>query len=250
MIQINDNKIQKDGKDITFPIDAGGRNVSLITGIGDDEQIRFIGVTSDGKLKVDASVSVGNITIGDVNIRAMDPSNTARNLGAIQNQDLTWSLKVRDVGLSFDNNNLLVAPMGFDGSTYRKIKTDSSGAIYANIANSPDVYNNIKTYKIDQILFNTSDSYNTIVTIDTRYFKTKTLFIKNTGYNNSANIRILGSVDGAYFDFILANDVKIDPQNSYIFKDDSALMSIKIEAKNYSSGLSTTIITKGYMINI
>jgi hypothetical protein len=250
MIQINDNKIQKDGKDITFPIDAGGRSVSLITGLGDDEQIRFIGVTSDGKLKVDASVSVGNITIGDVNIRAMDSSNTVRNLGAIQNSDLTWSLKVRDVGLSFDSNNLLVAPMGFDGSTYRKIKTDTSGIIYTNISNSPDVYNNIKTYKIDQVSFNTADSYNTVITIDTRYFKTKTLFIKNTGNNNSANIRILGSVDGSYFDLILANDVKIDPQNSYIFKDDSALMSIKIEAKNYSSGLSTTIIAKGYMINI
>lgn len=250
MIQINDNKIQKDGKDIVFPIDAGGRNVSLITGLGDDEQIKFIGVTPDGKLKVDASVSVGNISIGDVNIKAMDPSNTARNLGAIQNSDLTWSLKVRDVGLSFDNNNLLVAPLGFDGTTYRKIKTDTSGVVYTNISNSPNVYNNIKTYKIDQVSVNTADSYNTVITIDTRYFKTKTLFIKNTGNDNPASIKILGSVDGINFDLILANDVKIDPQNSYIFKDDSALTHILVEAKNYSFNLSTTIIVKGYMINI
>ena len=249
MIEIINNIIKKDNKDVIFPNDSGGRNVSIIAGFGNDETIKFVEVTNDGKLKVDANVSIDNITIGDVNIRGWDSNNNIRNIGVIQNSDLTWSLKVRDVGLSFDSNNLLVAPFGFDGSNYKRISVDTNGNVNSNIVNSPNVYNNIKNNIINEVSFNTNDSYNTILTIDTRFFKTKTFIIKNTG-SNSAIVRILGSVDSGIYDIVLANDVKIDSLNSYILKDDTALTGIIIEGKNFETGLSTTLIAKGYMINI
>lgn len=244
MITIDELNIKKDGKIITFPYDGGMRHAPMICGFDDTETIRLVGVTPDGKLKVDANVSVGSINIGDVNIRALDSSLAPHNLGAVQDStDGLWALKVK-----VSDEYLKTLLYGRNANNNIALSSDINGNLNVNVVNNANIIATYKEVIGAPVYSNTSDINQPIATINTRLYKSKTILVNNTS-NNGAYISILASVDnGITYDIKLEVDKLLPGNSQFLYNDSNIYTHIQIVARSQTSGQSASLITKYYLL--
>ncbi len=244
-IEIDKFLIKKDNAIVTFPIDGSGAQAAMVSGFDENENIRLVKVTSDGKLMVDANVSVGSINIGDVNIRALDNSLAPQNLSAYQNPDLSWSLKVK---ITDDIINGLI--FGWDGSSNKKISVDDTGKLNVNVLSSIDqTIVSKESIGSTPAPFNTGDIYADLIIINCRRYKDKTILVNNTS-TNSAIISVLASIDnGMTYDIKLETDKELPGDSQYVINDSNIYTHIKIIAKSKISGQSATLNAKFYLLS-
>lgn len=250
MIIIENGEIKKDNGLVQMPIDVSGRPASFISGFDNSENIQLAKVTSDGKLMVDANVSVGNITIGDVNIRGWDIGGTVRNIGVTQFSDNSWGINVKNKDLNFLDGKLLEIAHGKSGSSYVPLSVNSSGVLNVNVNNSSLNTNiNVTDNILTPITANVPDIWTEIGTIITRGFKTKMLMIINNNPTVPVNINIFGSLDNINYDAVVDSNITLGGGEKYLKDEPRIFTGIKIFAKA-NTGLSSNITVKAYMINI
>ena len=93
---------------VIYPSDGTGRQAAVLAGFHGDD-ILYAAFTDDGKLRVDASVTIETVDIGDVGLFVRDSSGTNHLAGGILNPDsLTWALYTQDPRFTFSSNKLLV----------------------------------------------------------------------------------------------------------------------------------------------
>lgn len=244
MITYSDSIIKKDNSIVVLPKDGTGSGTSMIVGLDDTENIRLAKVTPDGKLMVDAALSVTGVSIGDVVIKSPDLGGSVSPLNRTTNDDGTSALYVQDKRLSFSSNKLNVNAYGSNGI----ISNDASGNVNVNVLSAPtlQIYGKDNIYPETSLL--TSNGYSQVASYNVRNYVNKSIFIKNTG-TESAMISIFGSLDGGVsYDVPLTTDVQVLPGNSMLFDDSRAFSNLRVMAKSEVTGLSTTITSKAYVM--
>lgn len=250
MVIIENGEIKKDNGLVQMPIDVSGRPASFISGFDNSENIQLAKVTSDGKLMVDANVSVGDITIGDVNIRGWDIGGTLRNIGVTQFSDSSWGINVKNKDLNFLDGKLLNIAHGKSGSSYIPLSVNPSGVLDVNIKNSSINTNVLVTDNIiTPITSNVTDIWTEIATISTRGYKTKMFMIKNNSSSNKVYIYINASLDNVTYDAKMDTGITLNPGEIYMKEEVRIFTGIKIFAST-DTGMTSNITIKGYMINI
>ena len=109
-ISFDDEQIvSKDNVPYIIPRDANYDTMSILGGFDATNTFRFGQFTAEGKLKVDASISIEHIDIGDVNIQVVGPSGADLLLSGDLNPGSTTAfLYVQDARLGFTGDSLNV----------------------------------------------------------------------------------------------------------------------------------------------
>ena len=248
-ITITDKSIiNKDGKHIIFPMDAGGRPAPFLSGYDDTETLRVASLTSDGKLKVDATVTVGTVTIGDVTLKAKDSLGADGYVHRVVNPDtLTSGLYVQDQRMNFTSDELNSLSHGFDGSANVPLSVDNTGKLQVIVDTMPvvNVLSNDNIFATAAYI--TTDGYVEARDISVRGYVSKTIVIKNVGVND-VQVNVLGSVDETDYDLFISNGTTIVAGSTLVLQENKALTNIKIQAKSVSAGNSSTIHTRAYVM--
>ena len=139
----DDHEIYRDGERIMIPRDGNHSPSALLSGFDTDENLTFGRFTTDGRLKVDASVTIDHVDIGDVNtLLKVDGVN--QYLGGVLNPDTTtYAGYVQDQRMSFTGGSLNVNPgMGLT-PVHTTITRDPSTQLVSQI--DEDDGTNVKT---------------------------------------------------------------------------------------------------------
>ena len=195
---------------------------------------------------MNAAVTVGDITIGDVGIIADDAVGASGSINRIQNADLTSSLLALDPRMKFNVNELKTLAYGNNAGSDVAISVDGTGKLNVNIASAGTV-----TVTSNDALFSggptaTTDILSDILLMDVRHFLNKTAVVKNTGAN-AAGITITASVDGGVTHAIpLASNLEVPAGTTYVYTHNSAITNLKIQMKSYVAGNHTTVGVTAY----
>jgi hypothetical protein len=281
----DDGVVFKDGNPIIFPRDGNYDPGSFLLGFDSSETIQFASFTSGGRLKVDSSVSIDSVDIGDVNVNlkvggidkywdgTLNPDATT-HAGYVQDQRMTFdtgSLNVKLTGgagglasdTDVDDGSIATGQTGivsiglthgFNGSTWERLVSSSGNlrddpidrvAREAGRVLSSDVLFVSEAYATTDVSLNARPTNGDMVV---RRYKTKALVISNTG-SFAARVTISASVDNAAtFDFFIVSNVLVTPGNTMEVTDSDAFTHIRILAKSNAAGNSTTITSKGYAL--
>ena len=112
IIESDHDILDPGGLPFIIPRDGNHSPVALLAGVDPSDVIRFGAMTPDGKLKVDASVSIDNVDIGDVNILLKVGGINHQWNGALNPDTITYSALVQDPRMSFTTGALNVTFAG------------------------------------------------------------------------------------------------------------------------------------------
>ena len=112
IIETDHDILDPGGAPFIIPRDGNHSPVALLAGIDPTDVIRFGAMTPDGKLKVDASVSIDNVDIGDVNILLKVAGVNHQWNGVLNSDLLTYSALVQDPRMTFSTGALNVTFAG------------------------------------------------------------------------------------------------------------------------------------------
>lgn len=126
-------EILTDGQGLLFPVDSNFRPAAFLAGLS-GEEIVLAAFDSDGRLKVDAQISVPPIEIGSVVIQGTDSSDVIQNIEAVLNSDsTTYSLSVFDPVAEATLQQILAALGGSSGAEIFEYGTATSVASNATV---------------------------------------------------------------------------------------------------------------------
>jgi hypothetical protein len=92
-----------------IPRDANHSPVALLAGLTDTDVVKFAKFTSDGKLQVDASVTIDNVDIGNVDLKAKDAFGVSQYLQVeIDPATARYALITNDPRFTFSGASLNV----------------------------------------------------------------------------------------------------------------------------------------------
>lgn len=112
VIDPQDSRIYDGNNTILFPSDSAGRPSAFLSGLDSNDDPVLGRFTTDGRLKVDASVTIDSVDIGDVNT-LLKVGGVNQYLGGVLNPDLlTYAAYVQDQRMSFNGGSLNVAITG------------------------------------------------------------------------------------------------------------------------------------------
>lgn len=98
-----------DGIDTIFPRDANDKPAAVLAGLTEDGVYKIAQFTDEGKLKIDASITIEDIDIGDVNIRVKDATGSDIQVSGGTNPDtITKFLYAQDQRMGFVDGGLQV----------------------------------------------------------------------------------------------------------------------------------------------
>ncbi len=142
----DDHEIYRDGERIMIPRDGNHSPAALLTGFDTNEDLVFGSFTTDGRLRVDASVVIDNIDIGDVNMR-LKVGGVERYWSGVLNPDTTtYAGLVQDQRMSFTGGSLNVNPSMGLTPVHTTITRDPSTQLVSQI--DEDDGTNVKTTMI------------------------------------------------------------------------------------------------------
>ncbi|MEM5778788.1 MAG: hypothetical protein QXK49_04140, partial [Candidatus Aenigmatarchaeota archaeon] len=199
---------------------------------------RLVKVTPDGKLEVNANVSIDNVNIGDVNIRAFNNNNSPVNLGAFQNQDSSWSLKSY-----LTNDYIKTLIFGNNNNNNIPLSADQNGNLNVNIANSTDLIVSPKTIKHVTAPINTTNVFNVLLDFNCEIYRNKTILVKNVGAND-ALINVEASLDGIEYDIKLEYEKVLPANSQFLLNDSNVYMKIRISCRSRVLNNHTTVVGK------
>lgn len=104
----DDHEIYRDGERIMFPRDGNHSPAAFMAGFDVNEDIVFGQFTADGRLKVDASVTIDSVDIGDVNM-LLKVGGVNRYWDGVLNPDaITYAGYTQDQRMTFSGGYLNV----------------------------------------------------------------------------------------------------------------------------------------------
>ncbi len=108
-ITFDENIVERDNVPFLIPRDANFDAMSLLGGFDENNVFRFASFTPEGKLRIDASVTIENVDIGDVNIRVKDLTGADLLVSGGTNPDgQTKFLYAQDQRMHFNQDELQV----------------------------------------------------------------------------------------------------------------------------------------------
>jgi hypothetical protein len=108
-IDPQDSRIYDGPNTILFPSDSAGRASAFLSGLDLSDNIVLASFTADRKLRVDASVSIDSVDIGDVNMRIkLVGGGEAYVFGALNPDALSYFAYVQDQRMTFTSSALNV----------------------------------------------------------------------------------------------------------------------------------------------
>jgi len=197
--------------------DAAAVNPNLHTLLTWDPRMTFDGA---GKLKVDTSVTIDSVDIGDVNIKGKDVlGGPDQYIYTVQNTDLSWALHTHDSRFTFTGGAVHTTTAG-------------SGTIFAAVAA------NI-----------TSPAYDTYADVGTAFnvqgFNKKSFTLKNTGAT-ACDIRGFASMDGGVtYDIPLLPPANLNAGGLVWIDDERAFTHFKFQVQRNVAG-DTSVQIKGF----
>jgi hypothetical protein len=129
-----DSEIYVDGERILFPRDANHSPSAFLSGLDTDDNIVLGSFTPDRRLRVDASVSIDTVDIGDVNMKIkLVGGGEAYVFGGLNPDTLSYFAYVQDQRMFFAGDRLKV-----DASiTLSTDRVDDHDAVSGIAANTP-----------------------------------------------------------------------------------------------------------------
>jgi hypothetical protein len=105
----DDHEVFVNGERIMWPRDGNHSPSAVLAGFDINDVLTFGRFTPDGKLKVDASVTIETVDIGDVGLFVRDSLGVNHLAGGVLNPDLlTWALYTQDKRMTFTGGDLNV----------------------------------------------------------------------------------------------------------------------------------------------
>lgn len=248
MITLTGGDIKKDGVIVQLPRENGSDAAKMLVGFDDTETLRAVKVSADGGLKIDANLSVGSLTVGDVVMTARDQAGVVSYVNRVTNPDtLTSAMYVQDQRFSFTSGRLSVLASGFDGSTVRNLATDNTGKLNVNVISAPATSVSSPKASFVTVPYATTDSMaDARPAMSVSDYANKTVVVKNVGAN-SATVTVMGSVDGGTnYDIYLANNTAITSGSTIVLDENKAMTHILVQARSTVAGSSTNIETRAF----
>lgn len=279
-ITVGDDSVLLDGSiRIKFLRDAEYDAAPPLVAFSGDNQT-LIQCTPEGRLKVDTSVTIDTVDIGDVGV-FLNVGGVNHLWNGILNPDgTTYAGWVQDQRMSFTGTRLrvdtaLVFPSDYpDAGAHSRLDTlnakdfATQATLLAfktafdvrDLATQTTLATRVAdvtiTDRLGADIVYATESYATTDAdlsarptngdFATRRLKTKQILVNNTGAND-ARITIAISVDnGATFPFIILNNFRLNSGNILEVAEQRAFTHMRILARSNSAGNSTTISTSGY----